>query len=96
MKMNGQLHDPVAFTPRERASGIHWIGGWVGPRTGLDTVVKRKIPSPCWDSNHRSSIPQSSAITLSYPGSLFLNIFSVKIYSRRGHEQKPFLIRIRG
>jgi hypothetical protein len=32
------------FTPRERAPGTHWIAGWVGPRTGLDTVSKRKIP----------------------------------------------------
>jgi hypothetical protein len=23
----------------------------VGPRAGLGAVVKRKIPSPCWDSN---------------------------------------------
>jgi hypothetical protein len=38
------------FTPRERATGTHWIGGWVGPRAGLDAVVKRKIPSPCRDS----------------------------------------------
>jgi hypothetical protein len=42
---------PCRFTTRERApAGIHWIGGWVGPRTGLDTVVK-KIPSPCRDPN---------------------------------------------
>jgi hypothetical protein len=34
------------FTPRERAPGTHWIGGWVGPRAVLDAVVKRKIPSP--------------------------------------------------
>jgi len=33
------------FTPRERASGTYWIGGWVGPRTVLDAVVKRKIRS---------------------------------------------------
>jgi hypothetical protein len=26
------------FTPRERAPGTHWIGGWVGPRAGLDAV----------------------------------------------------------
>jgi len=45
------------FTHRERAPGTHWIGGWVHPRSGLDTVVKRKIPSPCWDSNPRSSGP---------------------------------------
>jgi len=29
------------FTTRERAPGIHWIGGWVGPRAGLDVVAKR-------------------------------------------------------
>jgi hypothetical protein len=42
---------PGRFTPRKRAPGIHWIGGWVGPRAVLDAVVKRKIPSPCQDSN---------------------------------------------
>jgi hypothetical protein len=30
---------PGRFTPRERAPGTNWIGGWVGPRTGLDAVV---------------------------------------------------------
>jgi hypothetical protein len=29
---------PGRFTPRERVPGNHWIGGWVGPRAGLDTV----------------------------------------------------------
>jgi len=30
----------VSFTPRgEKAPGTHWIGGWVGPRAGLDVVV---------------------------------------------------------
>jgi hypothetical protein len=33
---------PSRFTLRERAPGTHWIGGWVGPRTGLDAVVKGK------------------------------------------------------
>jgi hypothetical protein len=37
---------PSCFTRRERAPGTHWIGGWVGSRASLDTVVKRKIPSP--------------------------------------------------
>jgi hypothetical protein len=27
------------------------LGGWVGPRAGLDAVVKRKIPSLYRDSN---------------------------------------------
>jgi hypothetical protein len=29
--------------PRESAPGTHWIGGWVGPRTALDDVKKRKF-----------------------------------------------------
>jgi hypothetical protein len=34
---------PGRFTPGERAPGTHWIGGWVGPRAGLDDVEKRKF-----------------------------------------------------
>jgi hypothetical protein len=37
---------PGCFTPRERAPGTHWIGGWVGPRASLNTVVMRNILSP--------------------------------------------------
>jgi len=33
------------FTPREKASGTYWIGGWVGPGAGLDMVAKRKFPA---------------------------------------------------
>jgi hypothetical protein len=29
---------PGRFTSGEIAPGTHWIGGWVGPRAGLDTV----------------------------------------------------------
>jgi hypothetical protein len=45
---------PGHFTPRERAPGIHWIGGWVGPRAILDVVVKRKTPTSCQESNPRA------------------------------------------
>jgi hypothetical protein len=31
---------PGRCTPRERAPGTHWIGGWVGSRAILDAVVK--------------------------------------------------------
>jgi hypothetical protein len=31
---------PCRFTSGERAHGTHWIGGWVGPRVGLDDVGK--------------------------------------------------------
>jgi hypothetical protein len=51
---------PGLFTPRERAPGAHWIGGWVGPRAVLDTVVKRS-PSPHRESNPRTMIVQPIA-----------------------------------
>jgi hypothetical protein len=31
---------PSCFIPGERAPGIHWLGGWVDPRAGLDAAVK--------------------------------------------------------
>jgi hypothetical protein len=31
------------FNPWERATGIHWIGDWVGPRAGLDDLEERKF-----------------------------------------------------
>jgi hypothetical protein len=34
---------PGLFTPGERAPGTHLIGGWVGPRAGLDDVEERKF-----------------------------------------------------
>ena len=40
--VSGQRHAPAAIYPRER-TGIHFTGGWVGPRAGLDG---RKISSP--------------------------------------------------
>jgi hypothetical protein len=62
---------PGRFTSRERAPGTHWIGGWVGPRSVLDAVVKRRIPSPRRESNPRTPIVQSvtqSLYRLSYQG----------------------------
>jgi hypothetical protein len=41
---------PVRFTPRERAACTHWIGGWVGPRVGLDAVEENKFLY-CRESN---------------------------------------------
>jgi hypothetical protein len=33
---------PGRFTPGEGAHGTHWLGGWVGSRAVLDTVVNSK------------------------------------------------------
>jgi hypothetical protein len=58
MEVSGQPHAPAALPPKERTSGTHWIGGWVGPRAVLDAVVKRRIPSPRRESNPRTPIVQ--------------------------------------
>jgi hypothetical protein len=39
-EVNGQLHAPVALLPGKKILATHCIGGWVGPRAGLDTVVR--------------------------------------------------------
>jgi hypothetical protein len=31
------------FTPGERVAITHWVGGWVGPGTGLDDMEKRNV-----------------------------------------------------
>jgi hypothetical protein len=31
---------PRPLYPRESVPDTHWIGGWVGPRAGLDDVEK--------------------------------------------------------
>jgi len=64
MEVSGQIHAPVTFILKERAPHTHWIGGHVGSRAGLDTVVKRKIPSPCRDSDPRSSSPELTSETM--------------------------------
>jgi hypothetical protein len=43
MKVSGQLHAPAALFWRKNPS-THWIGGWVGPRAGLDAVAKSSQP----------------------------------------------------
>jgi hypothetical protein len=42
MEVSGQLHAPAIY-PREKNTGSFCIGCWVGPRTDLDDVKKRKI-----------------------------------------------------
>jgi hypothetical protein len=57
---------PGRFTPVEIAPGSHWIGGWVGPRTGLDAVEKRKILY-CQEPNPGRRDRSPSLYRLSYP-----------------------------
>jgi hypothetical protein len=47
MRVGGQLHVPAALPPGKRP-GTHCIGGWVGPRAGLDRCGKSR-PQPGFD-----------------------------------------------
>jgi len=40
MEVSGHFHDPVTLPPGKESQGTRWIGGWVGPRAGLDAVAK--------------------------------------------------------
>jgi hypothetical protein len=57
----------VSVTPRpcfnlgERTPSTHCAGGWVGPRTGLDTEARGKILSPLLGSNLDRPVVQSVA-----------------------------------
>jgi hypothetical protein len=73
MKTTYPLHDcrhlyphTRNLTPREGALGTHWTGCWVGTRTGLDTAVKRKIPSPAGNRNPVVQ-PVVQSYWMSYP-----------------------------
>jgi hypothetical protein len=59
------------FAPGERVPGIHWIEGWVGPRTGLDAVEKREFLSlPGLELRRLSHSARSQSLyRLSYTGS---------------------------
>jgi len=37
---------PGCFTPKERAPGTHCVQGWMGSRASMDTMAKKKIPTP--------------------------------------------------
>jgi hypothetical protein len=43
MEVSDQLHAPTTLLLEKISIGTHWIGGWVGPRSGLGAVEKRKI-----------------------------------------------------
>jgi hypothetical protein len=56
MEVSCRVHNSVALTPEKEPPGTQYTGGWVGPRAGLDVVVKRRNPFPCYEWNlHRPS-----------------------------------------
>jgi hypothetical protein len=67
------------FTPGDKVPGIHYMGGWMGPRASLDDIEKRKflkfsgleLWSLCYSA--RSQL----LYRLRYPGSLYYIMFIV-------------------
>jgi hypothetical protein len=45
-EVSGQFHAPAALPPGKISPCTYWIGCWVGPRTSLDDVERRKILAP--------------------------------------------------
>jgi len=43
--VSGQLHVLATLPAKERSSGTHLIGGWVGGRSYLDVMAKKKVCS---------------------------------------------------
>jgi hypothetical protein len=59
MRVSGQCHSLAMLYPQGRDPGTHWTGGWVGPRTSLDTEARGKILFLCWGSNPNRPAIQS-------------------------------------
>jgi hypothetical protein len=57
--VGGQSHAPATL-PSEKRTGTHFIGGWVGPRAGLDGCGK-SCPPPGF--NPRTVQPVASRYT---------------------------------
>jgi hypothetical protein len=78
---------------REGAPSTHWTGGWVGPRTSLIDMEKRKIlPLPglkLWPLSH----PACSHLQygLRYPSSFIINIVSIKLCILVENENKGYM-----
>jgi hypothetical protein len=78
-------------TPGERAPGTHCIGGWVGPRAGLDAEVRGKVLCLCRGSNPCHPVRSQTLYWLSYRApkaveipsknySIFINLFLVNVH----------------
>jgi hypothetical protein len=78
---------PGLFTSWEIAPCTHWIEGWVVPRAGLGTVLKKKKSRPCRESNPGRPAHSPSLSWRSCPDNSSLNFF-LNLYSG-GWKQGP-------
>jgi hypothetical protein len=71
MEVSSQLHMTASLPPVKILYYL-FIGGWVGPRAGMEAVEYRTICVNSRDSSHEYSVVQplfQSLYSLSYPGS---------------------------
>jgi hypothetical protein len=61
--MEWSVSRPDCFIHGERAPATHWIGGWVGPRTGMDDLERRKfLPLPERELRHLGRPARSQSL----------------------------------
>jgi len=73
---SGQLHDPATLP-----TGTHWRGHWVGPRTSLDAVAKRKKSLPLPGTNPCHPVHSSVIMLTELPWTLILfSTFKSSLY----------------
>jgi hypothetical protein len=61
MEMSSQLHAPAGLPLGETAAGTRYVGGWVGPRAGLEIMDERKNSCPYPESCPNFSVAQPFA-----------------------------------
>jgi hypothetical protein len=70
-----------ALCPGKGPPSTHWIGGWVGPRAGLNVGTRRKILCSCQELNPDSPARSQTLYCLSYCGSPIILLYYNKCVS---------------
>ena len=88
MGLGGQRHAP-AVLPLERP-GTHCIGGWVGPRVGLDGCEKL---APTGIRTHDHPVRSESLYQLRHPGPVLLSVYHYQDNVNFGYHQWNVLVK---
>jgi len=67
MEVSGQRNVLAALSPEKEPSSIHWIGGWVRPRVGFDSMTEQ-FPASVWNPTPITHPVSYSLYGLSCPG----------------------------
>jgi hypothetical protein len=73
----------LSLIPQGKRPDIHWIGGWMGSKSGVDAVEWRKISSSVQESYHVHQTRSLSLCQLIYPGS-FSQVYFIKLQKHLG------------